>query len=109
MAAVRTAKYFGFIDHLGTTVVTPQFSFAGEFHEGLARVEIPNTAFGYINRKGNLVIPAIYYEARDFSEGLAETATRDRRFYIRADGRVAFEVRGGEKGRGEILTTRSAK
>ena len=73
-------------------MIEPQYFFAGGFHQGLARVETKPLQFGYVNRQGTIVIPAVYSEARDFSEGLAEVATAEKRFYIKTDGTVAFEV-----------------
>lgn len=65
-------------------VVTKQYKGAGDFHEGLAAVQIFNTKetpehddrIGYINKNGDVVIPPKFYNASYFSEGLASVYTK---------------------------------
>ena len=54
-------KGYGYIDKTGEMVIQPQFNFAGQFHEGVARVQDPETKkYGIIDKTGNVVIPLEY-------------------------------------------------
>ena len=69
-----TEGKYGFIDLSGNVVVKPQFDFAGDFSEGLARVRIgdkDNGKWGFINKLGTLVIDTLYVQEGSFQEGLA--------------------------------------
>ncbi|WP_046367244.1 WG repeat-containing protein [Flavihumibacter petaseus] len=65
------------INKNGERITEPIFQQIWKFSEGLAKVEIANSADkyatkkGFINTKGKMVVPAIYDKAEDFSEGLA--------------------------------------
>ena len=56
-------------------VIEPKFLRAGEFHEGLAKVNIKGH-WGYVNKEGKVAIRASYYEAGDFNFGLAPVRTK---------------------------------
>ncbi|HEY0003893.1 MAG TPA: WG repeat-containing protein [Pyrinomonadaceae bacterium] len=85
LAAVGTRELegrWGYIDRSGRLVVKPQYTFADDFSEGLAGVEIDKEKYGFINRQGEMVIAprflprkAGFYIATiatsRFSEGLA--------------------------------------
>lgn len=69
----------GFMDHSGKVVIAPQFTDAGEFHEGLAPVQFPSpdgkkvlNSWGYIDHQGETVIPGKYGQGQpyDFAEGV---------------------------------------
>ena len=68
----------GFIDEKGELVILPQFSEAGEFHEGLVRIR-ENGLWGYADLNGQVVITPQYKEACDFYEGRARV--RDKRYW----------------------------
>lgn len=54
-------KGYGYIDKTGEMVIEPQFNFAGQFHEGVARVQDAETKkYGIIDKTGNVVIPLEY-------------------------------------------------
>ncbi len=54
-------KDYGYIDKTGEMVIEPQFNFAGQFHEGVARVQDAETKkYGIIDKTGNVVIPLEY-------------------------------------------------
>lgn len=63
-----------YLDHGGREVLAIGGR-GGQFHEGLARVQVQEDQkdpwYGYIDHWGNWIIPPTYREARDFSEGLA--------------------------------------
>ena len=68
---VKSGEKWGYINHEGKFVLSPQFGYAYIFNEGLALVQDTSAKFGYINKKGEFIIPAIYKDATGFSEGLA--------------------------------------
>lgn len=54
-------KGYGYIDKTGEIVIEPQFNYAGQFHEGVARVQDNETKkWGIIDKNGNAVIPLEY-------------------------------------------------
>jgi WG containing repeat len=70
---------WGYIDKDGKIVISPQYTDAGPFKEGFARIE-PWAVIGghgavriyFINKSGGIMnISRIYSQAQDFSEGLA--------------------------------------
>lgn len=61
---------FGFIDTTGKMVIEKQFDEAGNFSEGLAKVN-NDGKFGYIDKSGKLEIGYYFDEASDFSENMA--------------------------------------
>jgi uncharacterized membrane protein YhaH (DUF805 family) len=75
----------GFIDINGIWVVQPIYDDAGEFSEGLAKVEIGGKA-GFIDKKGNWVIQPIYDYALEFSDGLARVKTGGKYGFIDKKG-----------------------
>jgi hypothetical protein len=65
---------WGFIDETGRIAVPPQYSGAGNFSEGMARVQIGEAfdgKWGYINASGEMVIEPQFYHAEDFKNGRA--------------------------------------
>jgi hypothetical protein len=69
--------YYGFLDLAGSFVISPDFTSAEDFSEGMATVEISNptditgAGYGFIDRDGHILIEPVYGNARSFSEGLA--------------------------------------
>ncbi|MGB5914991.1 MAG: WG repeat-containing protein, partial [Phormidesmis sp.] len=58
------------MDKTGTVTISPQFSDAQPFVNGLARVQ-QNGRFGFINQSGQVIIPIQYEAAHEaFQEGL---------------------------------------
>ncbi|HOK92116.1 MAG TPA: WG repeat-containing protein, partial [Spirochaetota bacterium] len=51
-------------------IIQPQFDWADDFHEGMARVK-KNGKLGYINKEGTLIIQPQFDWAWDFHEGMA--------------------------------------
>ena len=67
---------YGYFDLDGKIVISPQFSEASAFREGLALVKLSNDKgeegkWGYIDNKGKIVINATYKSATVFQNGLA--------------------------------------
>lgn len=78
LAAVRigddnTGKY-GYIDKTGKMVIAPQFDWALEFSEGLAKIVIANRD-GYIDKTGKIVIVPQFANALRFHDGVAIVAS----------------------------------
>jgi hypothetical protein len=62
----------GYVDKHGKWAISPQFTRAEPFHEGMAAVQQANSSkWGYVSRDGAFAIPPIYSSAGPFSEGLA--------------------------------------
>ena len=54
-------KGYGYADKTGKIVIEPQFRNAGQFHDGVARVQDNETQkWGVIDKNGNVVIPLEY-------------------------------------------------
>jgi hypothetical protein len=91
----RGMKYdVGYIDTSGKTVITPRFSFASDFSEGLAHVTA-NDFDGFIDLRGRRVIKLANKSARDFHEGLAAITIAEGREYgfIDRTGKVVIQGR----------------
>ena len=97
LAAVGLDGGYGFIDQTGKTVIEPQFSYAGDFSEGLAWVHTRDGKEGFIDKAGQFVIgPGDYglTDASNFSEGLAAVRIHRGKFgYIDKAGRVRIPPR----------------
>ena len=69
MAAVSIDGRFGYIDHRGEVVVSPQFDLASDFYQGLAEVVVGRKA-GVINRQGEFVVPPMFRRAIPLTGGV---------------------------------------
>jgi hypothetical protein len=72
---IRVDGKFGYIDRAGKVIVPPQFSYALNFVEGMARVDL-GEKWTYVNEAGELMKkkfdkPARFMDDYDFSDGLA--------------------------------------
>jgi WG containing repeat len=113
LAAVKVgndiAAKWGYIDRTGKFIIPPQFaetlSGAGEFHEGLAPVNIRDPKLdrnsigngyrGYIDRTGKFVIPPTFIEGSSFARGLAYVEMA----FLKANGTSSeFPYEGGQRG-----------
>lgn len=83
-------KLVGFKDwKSGAWIIPPRFLEAGSFHQGFAKVRVPNHPWkwGYIDRKGKAVIPPIYDEAGDFSQNRAAVVLKGQSGFVNVSGR----------------------
>jgi hypothetical protein len=68
-------RKFGFMDKSGRVVIEPQFSYAGDFHEGRAWVEVLKDRewlYGFIDKSGKLVVPLQFtQQPGDFVDGVS--------------------------------------
>jgi len=85
----NSSDLYGFVDARGRVVIKPKFRDAGDFFEGLAKVEI-GYDWGFIDKKGKVVIEPKYRDVNNFSEGLASVKVGDEWGFIRKDGTWAI-------------------
>lgn len=62
---------YGFVNRKGESVVTPAYSDARDFSEGVAAVANENGEYGYINKKGELAVNYQFGDAKPFYKGRA--------------------------------------
>ena len=85
---------FGFVDRNGSQVIPPKFTSVGNFSQGLAVAEVPETKRkGFINPRGEWVIPPQFEFAGDFSEDLASVQIGEKWGYIDQKGTVVIPPR----------------
>ena len=83
---------WGFIDKTLKVVIPPQFFYAvGNFHEGLAKVNI-GEKWGFIDKKGKIVIPVQFHHIYDFHEGLAKVKIDEKWGFIDEKGKIVIPV-----------------
>jgi tetratricopeptide (TPR) repeat protein len=70
LATINVDGKFGFINKAATTVIRPQYEWAGSFSSGLAPVRI-GKKYGYIDSKGKIVVKPTFDYAQSFSDGVA--------------------------------------
>ncbi len=98
MRAYNTDIGFGYMDSSGAPVISPRFSDANNFYEGLAAVAV-NGIWGYIDRTGAFVIQPQFNSAEDFFAGLAIVEESERYGLIDKTGKMIVplmyqEIRG---------------
>jgi hypothetical protein len=71
--------------------IAPQFTWAEDFSEGLARI-VANRRYGYIDKAGKKVIDPQFDVADDFKGGLALAKITDKTGYIDKNGRYIWHV-----------------
>src|SRR5262249_1303856 len=86
---VKMNGKYGFIDRHGKMAITPPFTDARVYDDGLARVQV-GKAWGYIDKKGKFVAPPQFDMADPFSEGLALVGTGPKLGYINTQGKYAI-------------------
>ena len=84
---------WGYVNRAGKVVITPKYSFAGPFSEGLAAVCSDDAKWGYIDTKGRVKVPLRYNSAGSFSEGLATVRVHHKWGYIDRNGREVIPIR----------------
>jgi hypothetical protein len=66
---------WGYIDQQGNLVISPQFTSADSFSDGLAQVRV-NGKYGFIDPTGKMAIPPQFDQVDSFYEGLAAYAVK---------------------------------
>ena len=73
---------YGFVDTNGNTVISPRFSLAKNFSEGLAAVVIADSdKWGFINKNGDLVIKPKFEVPSSFNNGMADVTVKEAGVY----------------------------
>ena len=86
---------YGYFDDKCRPLISPRFTYAGNFHDGRAMVVIKGGT-GYIDKEANVVISPVYEDAGDFGEGLAAVKRRGKWGYIDRQGNVVIPFRFDE-------------
>jgi len=87
---------YGYKDGKDLVVITPRFTSARTFSEGLAAIRVGGDEFGiggrwgYIDRTGNIVISPRFFSAKRFSEGLAAVRGEKKWGYINTGGKIVI-------------------
>ncbi len=100
---VRVNGKYGYIDREGELVIPAKYDGAGNFSEGLARIEVDVIVYGdtfdhtvakwgFIDPSGEVVIEPTFDSAGDFQEGLAQVKQDRRRGYVNAQGELAVPL-----------------
>lgn len=86
---------WGFIDTSGKVVIPMTYTFASEFNDGYAAVQVGDK-WGYINEDGKMVIPPQFEEADRFVDGLARVVVDSKVSpfpgFIDASGKMAVRT-----------------
>ncbi len=109
LAAVKDkeTKLYGYINREGELVIPHKYSAAGDFSEGLAKVELKDSQNklieGFIDTKGEMVIRPDRWLKNSFSDGLAAVRTeKDGKFvygFMDKKGKTVIEPRFKKVGR----------
>jgi len=82
---------WGFIDHQGEMVVSPQWASVSNFTNGMASV-FDGEKYGFVNTSGDLAIPCTYDQVSNFSaDGIAAVKVGYNWGYINASGETVLE------------------
>ncbi len=99
LAVFEKDGLYGYIDTNGNICINPQYTYAGEFSEGLAVVVDENCMYGYIDRNGQVKIQAQYpfngieyLQYLDFHDGLSLVEIEGKSGFINTDGDIAIEA-----------------
>src|SRR3989344_3023587 len=82
---------YGYKEGNGKFIITPQYTSAGSFKDGLAYVAIGKSSekkYGFIDEKGKIVIPIKYGNANEFREGLASVTLNGKSGFIDKNDKV---------------------
>lgn len=89
IAVTEDGEKWGFIGTDGEFVISPRYSFARSFSDGLAPVQMG--LWGFIDRDAQLVIKPKYIDAHPFYEGLAAVKTREGWGFINKSDRMVIK------------------
>ena len=80
---------WGFIDKTGRLVISPQYNYADEFHNGLAAVLVGGK-WGFIDKSGQMVIQPRFTRAGRFSSGVAQVSIANKWGLIDSTGKLIW-------------------
>ncbi len=82
---------YGYIDRHGRWVIAPTFDFAGDFEDGIARVELEGK-WGMIDREGRYVIPPRFETLEHLFESRAVFSREGLEGYVDGAGDVVIDA-----------------
>ena len=85
-------RKWGYINTKGEWVVRPQFEYAGNFHNGLAKVVVKGKT-GYIQKDGTMVIEPRFDGGENFYDTITVVLENDKSQYINTRGEILFGER----------------
>lgn len=94
LIARKVGEQYGYVDIRGNTVIEPQFDYAEQFSEGLARA-VRQEKSGYIDRTGKFQITGRFSSGWGFVDGVAIVTITDRQgteFWGMIDRRGDFVI-----------------
>lgn len=96
LALVKFNGKWGYINELGTEVISPKYDGHRDFKHSVAVVSIEddnyNRKYGLINTKGEEIVPLQYDYISDFSNGLASVNKDDKYGYINLKGKETIPL-----------------
>ena len=75
------------VNNKGERICTVDFSYIGDFHDGMAIVGKNELGFGYIDKNLNFAIPIQYDNADEYKDGLAIVKRGNNTYQIDKDGK----------------------
>ena len=81
---IEENSFYGFINSNGELAIPIKYSYASDFHEGLAAV--CGKEWGYIDKNDNIVIPFKFDWAGDFQDGFARVLFAGLYYFIDKEG-----------------------
>ena len=84
-------RRYGYINEDGKIIITPQFTAATRFSEGLAGVKKRDEKYGFIDTTGNYVIPPKFENVGCFSQGLCNIKIGKKYGYINKSGNIVIK------------------
>lgn len=91
LARIRMSDKYGFIDKNRKIVVIPQYTYAHDFSDGMARIQMNNTKYLYIDKSGNIVFQPQFDAVYNFSNGLARIEQNGKYGYIDKSGNIVVQ------------------
>jgi|GEM_PF-2862669 len=93
MARIKVNSKYGYINKEGKIAISPQYTQAGMFLDGLASIEVKTddkTKSGYIDENGKIAIPPQFDMAGDFFDGLARIKIDTLYGFIDKQGKIVI-------------------
>lgn len=101
---VKSLELCGYLNREGRIAINPKFYDAGDFHEGVAWVQlnqsytsnntvVGNGRFGFINKSGKIVIPLVFDAVGSFNEGVAPVQFNGKWGYVNKTGDFTISPR----------------